>query len=94
MNAWMQSAAYHDLLGFINGISTAIQGKRISDDIYISPVMANLLGIFEKLNGLIDETPPIDQPQRFGNKAYRTWSRKVNHVSLFKKIIKGIIIVA
>ena len=28
----------------------------------------------------IDEIPPTDQPQRFGNKAYRTWFEKLEQV--------------
>lgn len=77
---WIHSQAYYDLIGFINGISTAIQGKKISDDIYVSNVMKQLLGIFDKLNEMVDEIPPTDQPQRFGNKSFRTWSRRMNNV--------------
>lgn len=81
MQLWLRSEAYYDLVGFINGISTAIQGKKLSDKIYVSPIMNGLIGIFDKLNALVDETPPTDDQQRFGNKAFRAWSRKMNHVS-------------
>lgn len=27
----------------------------------------------EKLDKLLDEVPPIEQPMRFGNKAFKTW---------------------
>ncbi|XP_073824945.1 phosphotyrosyl phosphatase activator [Musca autumnalis] len=79
LQKWLRSQAYYDLIGFINGISTDIQGKKISDNLYVSPQMEKLLGIFEKLNSMVDEIPPTDQPQRFGNKAFRTWSQKMNH---------------
>ncbi|XP_065355726.1 serine/threonine-protein phosphatase 2A activator [Calliphora vicina] len=79
VQVWLRSEAYYDLVGFINGISTAVQGKKINDQIYISPTMKSLIEIFDKLNAFIDETPPIEQPQRFGNKAFRAWSRKMNH---------------
>uniref|UniRef100_A0A1I8PXA8 Serine/threonine-protein phosphatase 2A activator n=1 Tax=Stomoxys calcitrans TaxID=35570 RepID=A0A1I8PXA8_STOCA len=75
---WLRSEAYHDLIGFINGISTAIQGKKVSDDIYVSTEMQKLLDMFDKLNAMVDEIPPTDQPQRFGNKSFRDWSRKMN----------------
>lgn len=81
MQHWLHSEAYYDLVGFINGISTAIQGRKISDKIYVSPRMEGLIEIFDKLNALVDETPPTEQPQRFGNKAFRGWSRKMNHVN-------------
>ena len=31
----------------------------------------------EQLSVWVDEVPPIEQPMRFGNKAYRTWLDKV-----------------
>jgi serine/threonine-protein phosphatase 2A activator len=37
----------------------------------------HLLKILDRFKALVDETPPIDQPQRFGNKAFRTWHEKV-----------------
>lgn len=80
---WQRSEAYYDLLGFINAVSYAIQGKRINDpNIYISPTMKNVVGIFDKLNKLVDESPPVDQPTRFGNKGYRVWARKMHRVSI------------
>lgn len=33
------------------------------------------------LDRWIDETPPVDQPSRFGNKAYRSWYAKLEQVS-------------
>lgn len=89
VQVWLRSEAYYDLVGFINGISTAIQGKKISDDIYISPAMENLIKIFDNLNSLVDATPPVGEPQRFGNKAFREWSRKMNH-EIFQILQKSI----
>jgi len=39
-----------------------------------------LLDLLETLDRWIDETPPVDQPSRFGNKAYRTWFAKLEEV--------------
>lgn len=38
----------------------------------------DLLGTLDRW---INETPPVDQPSRFGNKAYRTWFAKLDQVS-------------
>ena len=38
----------------------------------------------EEMSVLIDEIPPIQQPMRFGNKAYRTWLDKVTENSAEK----------
>ncbi|KAI5615481.1 serine/threonine-protein phosphatase 2A activator, partial [Silurus asotus] len=36
-----------------------------------------LLSLLGTLDRWIDETPPVDQPSRFGNKAFRTWYAKL-----------------
>ena len=35
----------------------------------------------ETLMKWVDEIPPIEQPMRFGNKAFKTWIDKLNAVS-------------
>lgn len=77
MAVWEKTQAYHDILGFINGISTSIQGKKLSAIVEASPIAEAVANIFVKLNALLDETPPCDQPQRFGNKSYRDWYQKL-----------------
>lgn len=37
----------------------------------------------ETLDKWVDEIPPVEQPMRFGNKAFRTWYDKVIAVSRF-----------
>uniref|UniRef100_A0A2J8UJN4 Serine/threonine-protein phosphatase 2A activator n=1 Tax=Pongo abelii TaxID=9601 RepID=A0A2J8UJN4_PONAB len=37
-----------------------------------------LVALLNTLDRWIDETPPVDQPSRFGNKAYRTWYAKLD----------------
>lgn len=38
--------------------------------------------MLETLDKWIDEIPPIEQPQRFGNKAFRTFYSKLKDVSI------------
>lgn len=82
MAIWEKSTAYYDIVGFINAISQAIQGKKLSIKLDASPIADNLVHIFEELNKLVDDTPPLDQPQRFGNKAYRDWFTKMQNKSM------------
>lgn len=77
IGAWERSEAYYELIGFINSVSSSIQGKKISSDVAQSPGVEKVLVVLLHLNKLIDETPPIEQPQRFGNMAYRDWHRKM-----------------
>lgn len=39
--------------------------------------------MLNKMDRWINEIPPIDQPQRFGNKAFRTWFERLKEVSGF-----------
>lgn len=45
-----------------------------------SPVVANILKLLDKLGKMIDDTPPVEQPQRFGNQAFRHWMEKLKDV--------------
>lgn len=38
------------------------------------------MALLDTLDRWIDETPPVDQPSRFGNKAFRTWYAKLDEV--------------
>ncbi|KFO90173.1 Serine/threonine-protein phosphatase 2A activator, partial [Buceros rhinoceros silvestris] len=37
-----------------------------------------LVALLNTLDRWIDETPPVDQPSRFGNKAFRTWYARLD----------------
>ena len=74
--------AYVEFMGFVNILNDAVKGKTLSDNVPTSPVVDKLVKLIEKLSRWVDETPAIDQPQRFGNKAFRTWWEKIRDVSL------------
>lgn len=89
MGKWEKSETYYELIGFINAVSVAVQGKRNSDKMEATGAIDGLLKVLKELNKLVDETPPIDQPQRFGNKAYRDWFKKMTESSV--PLVKGIL---
>ncbi|KAL4219012.1 Serine/threonine-protein phosphatase 2A activator [Mactra antiquata] len=74
---WEKSQAYQDLMGFILAMNSAVKGKKMTGDIPMSPILTNLLQVLETLNSWVQEFPPVDQPQRFGNKAFRSWFEKL-----------------
>ncbi|XP_048970948.1 serine/threonine-protein phosphatase 2A activator isoform X4 [Canis lupus dingo] len=43
-----------------------------------SQAIEKLVALLNTLDRWIDEIPPVDQPSRFGNKAYRTWYAKLD----------------
>lgn len=61
-------------------MNIAVRGKSLFHECPISPVSKGILNIIEALNKMVEETPPIDQPQRFGNKAFRNWYEKLKTV--------------
>ncbi|KAL3872471.1 hypothetical protein ACJMK2_040394 [Sinanodonta woodiana] len=70
---WERSQAYRDLMGFILTMNEAVKGKKIRGDYPVSETVKKLVALLDKINSWIDEIPPIEQPQRFGNKAFRQW---------------------
>ena len=82
MALWEKSEAYYDIIGFINAISQCIQGVKNTSDIEISDRASKIINVLDTLTVLLKQTPPIDQPQRFGNKAYRDWSEKLKNSSI------------
>lgn len=77
MTTWQHSETYYDLLGFINTVCQMVQGKRLTDNLNESEPVKGLLQILAAVEQLAIDTPPVDQPQRFGNMAYRTWHKKM-----------------
>lgn len=77
MQIWENSKAYADLLGFISALNDEVKDKKLRDDHLISDNVKKVLDILDRLNSWIDEIPPVEQPQRFGNKAFKTFYEKL-----------------
>ncbi|XP_052790746.1 serine/threonine-protein phosphatase 2A activator-like [Mya arenaria] len=74
---WEKSEAYRDLIGFLLAMNDAVKGKKISDARVFSPVIESLLKLLDMMEGWIAKFPPVEQPQRFGNTAFRDWFDKL-----------------
>jgi len=72
---WSKSLAYHDLLAFIITVNESIKCTKLSDECNPSPCIVQLTALLDTLQSWTDTYPPCEQPQRFGNKAYRDWSK-------------------
>ncbi|XP_041825151.1 serine/threonine-protein phosphatase 2A activator [Melanotaenia boesemani] len=77
MGKWKRSQAYADYIGFILTLNEGVKGKKLTCEYKVSETVEKLLDLLGTLDRWIDETPPVDQPSRFGNKAYRTWFAKL-----------------
>uniref|UniRef100_A0A286ZTF3 Serine/threonine-protein phosphatase 2A activator n=1 Tax=Sus scrofa TaxID=9823 RepID=A0A286ZTF3_PIG len=70
--------AYADYMGFILTLNEGVKGKKLTFEYRVSEAIEKLVTLLNTLDRWIDETPPVDQPSRFGNKAYRTWYAKLD----------------
>ncbi|CAI8007027.1 Serine/threonine-protein phosphatase 2A activator [Geodia barretti] len=84
LETWKKSQAYQDFTGFIYILNEAVKGKKNNDSI-----IDKLTGVLDMYMKFIDETPPLEQPERFGNKAYRLWSDRVRDSS--EEVIKSLL---
>ncbi|XP_070531664.1 serine/threonine-protein phosphatase 2A activator-like [Ptychodera flava] len=74
---WEKSQAYRDYMGFVMSLNESVKGKKLTDDCEVSEACQKIIDLLAVLDRWIDEIPPIDQPQRFGNKAFRDWFRRL-----------------
>lgn len=77
MTVWEKSEAYMEYTGFIATLNESIKGKPLSVDCKISEGVSKVLNMLDKIDALIGEFPPVEQPQRFGNIAFRDWLEKL-----------------
>lgn len=71
---------------------TSTSSDPLNDDITssFSPATLSVLNVLHQFNKLIDATPPLEGPRRFGNMARRDWQTKVeaNAGSLLEDLTK------
>ena len=77
MDQWSFSPAYSHLDFTISTLCQAVKSTPTSQSHTVNPLFTKLIAIFNQLKGYLDEIPPDPTPQRFGNRAYRTWLTKV-----------------
>ncbi|RLW00534.1 hypothetical protein DV515_00008832 [Chloebia gouldiae] len=58
------------------------------DSCDVKPI-EKLVALLNTLDRWIDETPPVDQPSRFGNKAFRTWYARLDQEA--EKLVLAVI---
>eukprot|EP01018_Ginkgo_biloba_P013134 Gb_13358 [translate_table: standard] len=72
-----QSEAGRNFVGFIVALNESIRGHKISDSSLESPIVHNIVEILEIMNKWVDEIPPLQQPARYGNPAFRQWQERL-----------------
>lgn len=79
---WKHTKGYRDYWLFLRGLNEAVVGWSLPPaDAPCSQPVSALLTMLDTLDGWIDETPPVQTPQRFGNAAFRTWGDRLNQTA-------------
>ncbi|KAF8561475.1 hypothetical protein P879_09317 [Paragonimus westermani] len=88
---WTVSAAYHDVDHFIQSVGQHVTCKPIRKEMPVSQAISSIVELLEELLKKIDSFPAEEQPQRFGNKAFRSWFNwlKENALRLCKSVLFG-----
>ena len=66
-------------MGFVLAISEAVQGKK-SSSVKPNDNIVKVVSLLDTLDKWVNEIPPTEQPQRFGNKSFRIWFEKLKTV--------------
>ncbi|KAI9099884.1 hypothetical protein DFS34DRAFT_648828 [Phlyctochytrium arcticum] len=78
MTQWGKSEAFVRIIEFIQVMNESVRGKTNSDPCTIGETVQKLLHMLDTLDRWIDEIPPLESPQRFGNKAFRNWCERLD----------------
>jgi serine/threonine-protein phosphatase 2A activator len=74
---WIESEAYLRILDFIMSLNTSCMNIKSSDDTLLSDNVKKVLSMLDIIDTFVDEIPPDQSSQRFGNTAFRTWITKL-----------------
>jgi serine/threonine-protein phosphatase 2A activator len=77
LKTFLESELCKNYLQFLEDLNESVCGKERDIEVTISPIVEKMLAFLAKCSVWLDEIPPIDQPMRFGNKAFRIWLEKI-----------------
>lgn len=79
LEVFTQSKLCQQLMSFIGELSQAVKGLPQSPERLetASPLVRGLVDLLGVLESWIDEFPPVVQPMRFGNAAFRQWHARL-----------------
>ncbi|KAF7990116.1 hypothetical protein HCN44_009105 [Aphidius gifuensis] len=77
MVIWEKSEAYCEYFGFILALNEAVQKQTLNAECSQSPAILKTISMLTKFDQWITEIPPVEQPQRFGNKSFKEWLQRL-----------------
>ncbi|KAF8885483.1 hypothetical protein BD779DRAFT_676403 [Infundibulicybe gibba] len=87
---WRTTQSYRDYQLFLRRLNESVIGYSLPwHPESQSEGTLKLIQLLEELDGWIEEIPPHDTPQRFGNLAFRTWGKRLEEHA--GKLLEGLL---
>ncbi|KAJ0404197.1 hypothetical protein P43SY_002040 [Pythium insidiosum] len=77
LHAFVGSQPYEMILVFVKHLNQSVRGLSISSDYLVSENVRSAMDVVAQMHAWIDDFPPVQQPMRFGNKAFRSFYDRV-----------------
>ncbi|TPX50272.1 hypothetical protein SeLEV6574_g01013 [Synchytrium endobioticum] len=77
MPIWLNSEAFARLVEFLLALNDAVKNKKNSDPCTQSEATKKVGALLDQLDHWTDDIPPLETPQRFGNKAFKIWTDRL-----------------
>ncbi|KAH0792585.1 serine/threonine-protein phosphatase 2A activator-like [Histomonas meleagridis] len=78
MVKWESSPAYNNIFSVLQLLNNSVQSKPRSTPHPKSPIVVALLNSLGKVREILNSVEPLQQPMRYGNRAFRTFLSTVN----------------
>ncbi|KDE06777.1 hypothetical protein MVLG_02973 [Microbotryum lychnidis-dioicae p1A1 Lamole] len=78
LQRFLDSPTHQHVIDYIQRLNEAVVDVKLTDTVQCSPAVDALLSVLQRIENIVEETPPIDNGKsRFGNPAFRTFYDKV-----------------
>jgi len=80
MDKFRFTKVYYYLTNFVQMVQTVVRGKAYADcpDLPEDALVRKLEAVLDKVQTLLDETPPTERTHRYGNPSFREFMQKVH----------------
>ncbi|RDB25696.1 Serine/threonine-protein phosphatase 2A activator 1 [Hypsizygus marmoreus] len=77
IEVWRTTRSFQDYAIFLRRLNEAVVGQYLPWNSTPSQAITKIIELLDILDSWIDEIPPQESPQRFGNLAFRTWGARL-----------------
>lgn len=81
LDNFKKSETFAELSGFVKACADAVASKKTSDEMPVSAVISKIVEFMNRLYDLVGEFPPLKQPMRFGNRAFKQFHSRLCELS-------------